>query len=205
MRLLKWSSPNELSLTEDLIDEIPPYAILSHTWGADSDEVTFTDIQQRRGRSKAGYAKIQFCGERARKDGIDHFWVDTCCINKENHVELSEAITCMFRWYRDAEKCYVYLSDVSAHKRHNDSNTQHAWKSSFRTSRWFSRGWTLQELLAPKVVEFFSREEEFLGTKEMYAEQIREMTKIPIAALQGTPLPEFSTVERMQWAEKRKT
>ena len=198
MRLLKWTQLNGPSLTEDFVDNVPPYAILSHTWGSDSDEVTFTDLQQRRGRSKAGYAKIQFCGEQAKKDGIEHFWVDICCINKENHVELSEAIISMFRWYRDAEKCYAYLLDVSARKRDNDSDTQYAWKSSFRTSRWFTRGWTLQELLAPKVVEFFSREGDLLGTKEMLAQQIHEMTKIPITALNGTPLPHFSTVERMQ-------
>src|ERR1700744_2108755 len=137
MRLLKIGSRGELSLTKDLIDDIPSYAILSHTWGADDEEVTFSDLKDGSSRDKAGYAKIQFCGEQARKDGLQYFWVDTCCIDKANHAELSEAIASMFRWYRDAGKCYVYLSDVEVH---NDDNpqTQQAWESEFRNSRWFT-------------------------------------------------------------------
>ena len=129
MRLLKLGSRGELSLTKNLIKDIPLYAILSHTWGADDDEVTFNDLQNGSGKSKAGYAKIQFCGEQARKDGLQYFWVDTCCIDKPNHTELSEAINSMFRWYRDAVKCYVYLSDVSARKRDNNNQTQRTWES----------------------------------------------------------------------------
>ena len=125
MRLLKLDSPGKLSLTKDLLYDVPPYAILSHTWGADEDEVTFSDLEHGSGKSKTGgYAKLRFCGEQARKDGIEYFWVDTCCINKANHAELSEAITSMFRWYRDAVKCYVYLSDVSARKGDNNGQTQ---------------------------------------------------------------------------------
>jgi len=205
MRLLKLSGRNKVSLTEDLTDDIPPYAILSHTWGSDKDEVTFADLRKRQRQTKIGYAKIQFCGEQARKDGIEYFWVDTCCINKDSHAELSEAITSMFRWYRNAVKCYVYLSDVSAHKRNHDGDTRPAWESNFRISRWFTRGWTLQELLAPGKVEFFSREKVFLGEKTMLAQQIHEITTIPTTALHGTPLPQFAIAERLRWAEKRDT
>lgn len=144
MRLLRWSSQNELSLTDDLDENIPPYAILSHTWGSDSDEVSFADIQKGQGQSKVGYAKIRFCGEQAKKDGINHFWVDTCCINKYNQNELSAAINMMFRWYANAQKCYVYLSDVQV----EGNLSQISWEPDFRKSRWFKRGWTLQELLA---------------------------------------------------------
>jgi hypothetical protein len=114
MRLLEVDSRGELSLTADLIKDIPTYAILSHTWGVDDDEVTFDNPQSEFRRSKAGFAKIHLCVEQAKKDSLRYIWVDTCCINKANNAELSEALNSMFRWYRDAAKCYVYLSDVSA-------------------------------------------------------------------------------------------
>ncbi len=205
MRLLQLDNCAELSLTEDLLDNIPPYAILSHTWGTDRDELTFDDLHNGLGKSKAGYAKIQFCGQQARKDGLEYFWVDTCCINKASHAELSEAITSMFRWYRKAEKCYVYLSDVSSRKRDNDGQTQQTWVPAFRISRWFTRGWTLQELLAPASVEFFSREGELLGSKKTLEGRIQDITEIPISALQGAPLSDFNVGERMRWAMKRNT
>lgn len=143
MRLLKAGNNGELSLTKDLIENIPPYAILSHTWGADVDEVTLNDLRDGSGKRKAGYKKIQFCGKQPQKDGLQYFWVDTCCIDKSNHVELSEAITSMFRWYRDAVKCYAYLADVSAPGINHEDQTQRTWESKFRCSRWFTRGWTL--------------------------------------------------------------
>jgi hypothetical protein len=209
MRLLELGACGELSLTKNFVEEdiphIRPYAILSHTWGEDDDEVTFNDLQSRSGKSKAGYAKIQFCGEQARKDGLQYFWVDTCCIDKPNHTELSEAINSMFRWYRNAAKCYVYLSDVSACKRDNNDLTRQTWKLAFQKSKWFTRGWTLQELLAPKSVEFFSREGERLGDKKMLEGQIHEIADVPIAALRGAPLPDFSIDERLRWAGKRDT
>ena len=204
MRLFKLNARGELTLEEFVEPNIPPYAILSHTWGADGDEITFKDLDTP-DKSKHGYTKIQFCGEQARKDCLQYFWVDTCCIDKTNHVELSEAITSMFRWYRDAKKCYVYLSDVSARKRDNNGQTGQIWESAFRNSRWFTRGWTLQELIAPESVEFFSREREYLGNKKMLEQQIHEVTGIPIAALRGAPLSYFSVDERLQWAERRNT
>jgi hypothetical protein len=113
MCLLEFKHDDEFSLTNDLIDNIPPYAILSHTWGADIDEFSFRDLMNGIGKSKASYDKIRFCGEQARCDRIQYFWVDTYCIDKSNNTELSEAINSMFRWYCNAAKCYVYLSDVS--------------------------------------------------------------------------------------------
>ena len=206
MHLLKFSARGELSLTKNFVEEnTPSYVILSHTWGEDGDEVTFKDLENGRGKSKPGYAKIQFCAEQARKDGVQYFWVDTCCIDKTNNTELSEAITSMFRWYRDAVKCYVYLSDVSARKRDHNGQTQQAWISAFRISRWFTRGWTLQELLAPRSVEFFSREEDLIGDKKTLDQQIHEITGIPITALHGSPLSHFPVDERMRWAAKRDT
>jgi hypothetical protein len=204
MRLLKFGSRGTLSLTKNLIEDIPSYAILSHTWGTDNEEVTFNDLKDGSSKSKAGYAKIRFCGEQARKDNLQYFWVDTCCIDKTSHTELSEAIASMFRWYRNAAKCYVYLSDVTVHT-HGGNRTKRAWESAFRKSRWFTRGWTLQELIASKSVEFFSREGERLGDKTTLERQIHETTQIPIAALRGTTLSDFSVNERMQWTANRNT
>ena len=206
MRLLKIKSPSEFSLTKDLIDNIPPYAILSHTWGNDDEEVTFNDFGTGTGKSKTGYRKIQFCGEQATRDGLQYVWVDTCCIDKSNNTELSEAINSMFRWYHEAAKCYVYLSDVLTNNSdENDLFPGFTWESAFRKSRWFFRGWTLQELIAPASVEFFSLENKRLGDKKSLEQHIHEITGITAQALQGVPLSHFSVNERMSWAEKRET
>ncbi|KAK8045160.1 WD40 repeat-like protein [Apiospora rasikravindrae] len=113
MHLLRFGDLGELTVTEDLLDNIPPYAVLSHTWGALGGEVLFQDIGAGYYKHKPGYRKILFCGAQARRDGIEYFWVDTCCIDKTSSAELSEAINSMYRWYQNAEKCYVYLSDVT--------------------------------------------------------------------------------------------
>ena len=202
MRLLQFKDPSEFSLTHDLIKNVPPYAILSHTWGADTDEVTFRDLIDNTGKSKAGYDKIRFCGEQARLDGLQYFWVDTCCIDKSNNNELSEAINSMFRWYQKAAKCYVYLSDLSIH---DYDKTDHFSQSALLKSKWFTRGWTLQELIAPPSVEFFSLEGERLGDKRSMEKQIHEITEIAIQALRGDPLSDFSVPERLSWAANRET
>jgi hypothetical protein len=205
MRLLQLDESGELSLTDNLIDEIPPYAILSHTWGKDEEEVSFKDFTGPR-KTKPGYKKLRFCAEQAVCDGLKHFWVDTCCIDKSNSVELQEAITSMFRWYQKASKCYVYLSDVSINEQKaNDQSSEYTWEWAFRASRWFKRGWTLQELLAPASVEFFSLEGKRLGDKRTLERLIHDITQIAVSALQGTPLSEFSVKERMTWAKTRRT
>lgn len=206
MRLLKLSNDGALSLTEFFDDNIPPYAILSHTWRTDGEEVTFKDLSEGAAKSKAGYTKIRFCGEQATSDDLYYFWVDTCCIDKSSSAELQEAINSMFRWYRDATRCYVYLEDVSVGDRAQNSQiSQSSWESAFRASRWFTRGWTLQELLAPTSVEFFSQEGKRLGDKKLLERQIHEITSIDVEALQGSPLSGFSVATRFSWTEKRKT
>jgi len=205
MRLLERNSAGEVIPTKDFIDdnEVPPYAILSHTW-VEGEEVTFEDLTNNTGKNKLGYEKIRFCGEQARQDGLEYFWVDTCCIDKSNSVELHEAINSMFRWYQKAAKCYVYLLDVSTIKRKaSDQSFEIAWESAFRESRWFRRCWTLQELLAPGSVEFFSRDRKRLGDKRTLERQIHEVTKIAVPALRGTPLSQFGVEERLSWAEDR--
>jgi len=206
MRLLEHNNDSELILTKDFVGgEIPEYAILSHTWGADTEEVTFQDLMNGAGRDKSGYKKIRFCGEQARRDGLQYFWVDTCCIDKANHTELAEAINSMFCWYRNAAKCYVYLSDVSINDHDQADPSLQSWQSAFRKSRWFTRGWTLQELIAPRSVEFFCSDGKQLGDKKSLERQLHEITRIPVSALQGTPLSTFSVKDRLSWAENRET
>jgi hypothetical protein len=112
----------------------------------------------------------------------------------------------MFRWYRDAAKCYVYLADVSILTfGTNDNSDLLSWESAFRQSTWFTRGWTLQELIAPASVQLFSQKWEELGSRQSPERQICEITGIPAKALQGSPLSGFSVPERMSWARKRRT
>ncbi|KAF2464766.1 uncharacterized protein BDR25DRAFT_396619 [Lindgomyces ingoldianus] len=128
------------------------------------------------------------------------------CIDKSNPAEVQTAINSMFLWYTKAEKCYVYLRDISTIKwKASDRALEHIWEPTFQQSRWFRRGWTLQELLAPTSVEFFSQEWMKLGDKQSLAQQIYEATGIPITALQGTPMFEFSDKERFAWMQSRKT
>jgi hypothetical protein len=166
MRLLYYTGGGELRWTEDLVgdDKVPSYAILSHTWD-EGQEVTFDDLVKNSGKSKTGYNKIWFCARQAQRDGLEYFWVDTCCIDKTNNSELSEAIVSMFQWYKNAMRCYVYLSDVSSRACEKDSEPHRELKRepAIKTSRWFTRGWTLQELIAPASVEFFSKEGDRLG------------------------------------------
>ena len=205
MRLLKSDNNGGFSLTADLIDDVPPYAILSHTWGLDTEEVNFKDMEENTGREKPGFRKISFCGAQARRDGLEYFWVDTCCIDKSNNTELSEAINSMFRWYQNSTKCYVYLSDVANNGHGQVDLSLHSWESAFRKSRWFTRGWTLQELIAPSSVDFFCSDGTWLGNKTSLEQRLHEITKIAIPALQGTSLSRFSINDRMSWATNRTT
>ncbi|KAH8598479.1 WD40-repeat-containing domain protein [Bisporella sp. PMI_857] len=203
MRLLKLEENGEFSLTKDITYPTTRYAILSHTWGEDEEEVNFGDMKDGSGKTKNGYNKLRFCGGQAARDGLEYFWVDTCCINKSSDSELSEAINSMFRWYHKAAKCYVYLSDVSITDQ-IDLSLQ-SWEAALRNSRWFTRGWTLQELIAPTTVEFFCSNGKRLGDKKSLGQQLYEITGIPVSALQGTSLSKFTFDERMSWAQNRKT
>ena len=140
MRLINCKT---LELEEYFGADIPDYAILSHTWGR--EEVSFSDLPlyQPSTAKKAGYLKIKHTCEQALHDGLQYAWVDTCCIDKSNNAELSEAIISMFRWYKNAERCYVYLSDVSSRPSGEDSDAHRKRKPAITKSRWFTRGWTL--------------------------------------------------------------
>ncbi|KAF2471876.1 uncharacterized protein BDR25DRAFT_324964 [Lindgomyces ingoldianus] len=162
---------------------IPPYAILSHRWG-DSE--------------------IEFCAKQAAQDQLQYFWIDTCCIDKWNLDELSKSINYMFCWYKNVIKCYVFLPDVSV-STSTETPQQSVWEASFRASEWFARGWTLQELVAPVSVEFFSSEGRQIGDKRSLEQLIHEITTIPVKALQNCPLDTFTIIDRMEWAKNRQT
>ncbi|KAF9884848.1 hypothetical protein FE257_001191 [Aspergillus nanangensis] len=192
MRLLNVST---LELVEFPADRIPPYAILSHTWG--DEEVLFNDVIHKTGNTKRAFTKLQGAAEQALSDGFAHIWVDTCCINKDSSAELSEAINSMFVWYQKADACYAYLSDVEV-SAESPKTISHC--------RWFTRGWALQELLAPKNVVFFSRDWVRLGTKIDHCEIISRLTGIHVSYLCHTEtLDHASIAQRMSWASYRNT
>lgn len=205
MRLLS-TRPN-LPVLEQPTSRPPPYAILSHTWGA--DEISFREAKalSEGGKltvadvNRAGWDKVFEACEVAERRGYGHLWIDTCCIDKTNSTELSEAINSMFRWYAEAEVCYAYLSDVPG-----EDHVAHR-HSKFRASRWFTRGWTLQELLAPKEVHFYSMDWKFLGSKTDLKELVSSITGIPVEVLVGgeCQAPARSIGEIFSWASRRNT
>lgn len=207
MRLL---NVHTLLLEEFNESKAPPYAILSHTWG--EGEVTFDDIQDTSDKytKKAGYEKIHSTCKQAISDKLEYVWIDTCCIDKSSSAELSESINSMFHWYEKAEICYAFLADVP--------------EIPFRMSRWFTRGWTLQELLAPRKVVFFGADWSFIGTRAELNEKISEATGIDRMFLcngeardphafdhgDGKQHPSLSIhkasiAARMSWASSRET
>lgn len=223
MRLLDVST---FSLVNKHENELPPYAILSHTWGNDDDEVTMQDMQHFTARSpnediaakqvsrKKGFTKIREAARLAQSQGLGFIWVDTCCIDKTSSAELTEAINSMFRYYQASAACYALLSDVeggariaasSGHSLYLEINTVEA----LRTSRWFTRGWTLQELIAPNTVQFYSRNWSFLGNKKDktgFQELISGITGIAVDILDGKcSVDDLSIANRMQWASNRET
>jgi hypothetical protein len=125
-------------VVEDFVGPaVPFYAVLSHTWAAANDEVSFEDIKDGQqlydASNKAGYEKLRFCLDRAWKDGLRYFWIDTCCIKKSDSSELQRSLASMFFWYQRVTRCYVYLSDVSIHDAAEGSESR--WEQVFAKSR----------------------------------------------------------------------
>ncbi|KXH45362.1 HET domain-containing protein [Colletotrichum nymphaeae SA-01] len=215
---------------QEFVVNVPKYAILSHTWG--DDEVTLQDLEHHDHTKKRGYTKIDGLCCLAAKNGFEWVWIDTCCIDKTSSAELSEAINSMYRWYKDASICYAYLEDVMPEKcpayveddkPHNDlDRDDDEWSSAepddyeypeafvnhFGSSRWFTRGWTLQELLAPKNLYFFNAAWKEFGTRSTLAHRIESVTSIPVEFLRKHPYPDFRSAKvavRMSWAARRQT
>ncbi|KAH6665915.1 heterokaryon incompatibility protein-domain-containing protein [Plectosphaerella plurivora] len=171
MRLLHTTS---YQLETFLGSDIPVYAILSHTWGA--DEFVFEDlkipISDQLQKPKRGLRKVFKACALAVEDGFDYIWIDTCCIDKSSSAELSEAINSMFKWYRKASQCYVWLEDVDA------LAGEASLGDDFENSNWFRRGWTLQELIAPHEVTFYDSSWTMISDRFSLADRLSKMTGI---------------------------
>jgi len=189
----------------DFIGRLPEYGILSHCWRRGEVSLReFADPWRR--RQFEGFAKIRSACEQARKDGLEYIWIDTCCIDKTSSAELGEAINSMYRWYGKAAVCYVYLDDVvspSASSTLPRSITSTC--SLLAASRWFTRGWTLQELLAPPRVRFYDTKWAKIGEKSALVDVLHDITGIDTLALEGGPLRQISVGRRMSWAAARQT
>ncbi|TVY81980.1 Vegetative incompatibility protein HET-E-1 [Lachnellula suecica] len=262
IRLLQRKPDGEIVFREPTPGgDVPAYAILSHTWG--EEEVIYEDWKECKNTSKvinkAGWRKIQFCANQAAIDGLEYFWVDTCCIDKKSSSELTEAINSMYMWYELAAICYVYLVDmpggcprlvetrtrkvITAELVDCDTGVaeplvlqgsgktqrpvpsqsdlppmdddddedgarlhQGVWVLHLRVCRWFSRGWTLQELIAPKRLVFFGMGWNFIGSKLDLLYTLSDITGIdPIALSHRCNLEELSIAKRLSWAARRKT
>lgn len=178
----------------------PPYAILSHTWGPAGSEITFADMETGQEKDKpASFEKMRNTCIKAKEAGIGHVWIDNFCIDKDSSAELSESINSMYNWYKDAEVCYAFLADVPAGKYPHNSTL-------LAQSKWFKRGWTLQELIAPREVIFFSNEWTKLGTRYSLASVISGITRIDVGILtKMQDIEHVSVAKRMSWAADRQT
>ena len=192
MRLINTSS---FELLEFNPPKIPRYAILSHTWS--DDEFVFSDRDNPDRRDSKGFQKISGCCALAAAEGWQFVWVDTCCIDKSSSAELTEAINSMYKWYERSEVCYVYLEDFLLEAAREDRG------ESFRESRWFSRGWTLQELLAPQNVVFYDRKWIEIGSKTFLQAKISSICGISSDHLNQPKKASIAT--KMFWASRRHT
>ena len=182
------------------------YVILSHTW--ERNEQTFQDVEAiserccRDGTNPRDFVhpKIRNCCILAEKQGYRWVWIDSCCIDKTSSSELSEAINSMYQWYTEAEVCYAYLADVPG------DCVLDSPESAFRKSRWHTRGWTLQELIAPDFVIFLSGDWRELGNRAALAKLLQEITRVDSRVLTRELKPaHWSISVRMSWASSRKT
>lgn len=203
MRLLNTTT---LQLEEYIGSDVPEYAILSHTWG--DQEVSFQEWLGREDISlniqqKSGYVKIENFCRVAHRDGHLYAWVDTCCINKTSSAELTESINSMFQWYQKAVVCYAYLADFGP-------RNLSFWKGA-KGCRWFTRGWTLQELIAPKVLRFYDGSWEYRGARDEHSRDLESITGIAYSVLLGphdlehVSPRDYSVADRMSWAASRTT
>lgn len=184
--------------------ETVKYAILSHTW-AEDEEISYRDFLDLNPAwtTKSGFKKVQGACTIARVDGVEWIWIDTNCIDKTSSAELSEAINSMYAWYRAATVCYAYLSDVPDIKPSERDSLRR-----FRSSRWFTRGWTLQELIAPRAVIFYSKSWKKIGHRsdKFLLGTISGTTGVPTSILTGRhKLHQISLAKKMSWAARRVT
>ncbi|OAQ59800.1 ankyrin repeat-containing protein [Pochonia chlamydosporia 170] len=186
---------------EEFITTPPPYVALSHTW--ENEELTLQEFIRPNSKLRAGRKKVlDFCRTIKTQQSVpsvDYAWVDTCCIDKTSSSELSEALNSMFSWYWESDCCYAFLSDVTY------DPTSKCVDKGFEESRWFTRGFTLQELLAPKELKFFDKHWRYIGCKASLVDRISTATNIPQDVLLERNLHSTSLAQKMSWASKRKT
>ncbi|SMY22177.1 unnamed protein product [Zymoseptoria tritici ST99CH_1A5] len=197
---------------------IGKYAILSHTW--EDEEVSFTNIKTSEAHDMMGYRKIDYTCRQAEADDLEYVWVDTCCINKDSSAELSESINSMYRWYYNAKICYAYISDFESESLMLFEDDGDAFITSSNScepdsalfsrdgamSRWLTRGWTLQELIAPLDVCFFDRNWRKCGTRQSLRQRLATVTKIDECLLTDRDrLGNYSIATRLSWAASRMT
>ena len=208
MRLLhcKPNEPNDpfISSLEEFQSLAPKYSILSHCWGKVDEEVSFRDMEDGTANQRGpGFEKLMRSFEQTLKDGNEYIWIDTCCIDKRSSAELSEAINSMYSWYEGSSVCYAYLHDVEKQKSMSDYAKKY---SAFRSSKWFRRGWTLQELIAPRKVVFYAKDWSKIGTKLDMADLVAEITNIDVGVLRNDAgQSDISVAKRMSWAASRQT
>ncbi|KAJ4389584.1 hypothetical protein N0V93_007055 [Gnomoniopsis smithogilvyi] len=211
MRLLH----TEESHFKVFIGQKPEYAILSHTWGErEANYQTFlgsyaqysilSSSDPRHSDLPPGIRKIHACRVKARENGFDWVWIDTCCIDKSSSSELSEAINSMFQWYAEASVCYAYLSDIEPVVQ-ADWTLDRDCRLAFEGSRWWTRGWCLQELIAPRNVEFLASDWSPVGTKFSLRQLINKITGIRLQVLMGINLKSCCAGEKMSWSSTRET
>ena len=194
-------------------DETTEYAILSHRW-IDPTEVDYEEMvdlgkmdreQQDEIRDCLGYKKILDACKRAQRDGYEWMWVDTCCIDKRSSAELSEAINSMYRWYGNARVCYAYLHDVDGSSFPTEEDDEKYHKSN-GWPEWFSRGWTLQEMIAPQNLQFFNKDWQPIGDKKMFAQTLERITEVPKHILaDGLEGNRPCVAQIISWAANRTT
>ncbi|KAH7092457.1 heterokaryon incompatibility protein-domain-containing protein [Paraphoma chrysanthemicola] len=171
---------------------LPAYGILSHTWGL--GEVLFEDFSSRNLNNKKEAAKVHQTCRLAQQHNLDYAWIDTCCIDKSSSAELTEAINSMFMWYARSKRCFIYLNDL-------DSKDA---KSDLSRCRWFSRGWTLQELIASTDAYFYDKRWRYVGSKQELSAILATITGIERPIMNGTyPLSRVSVAKKISWAAHR--
>ena len=188
-------------------DNIPRYAVLSYRWGTDADEVTYAQYISGQGTDTAGHRKIVNCCALARSRGIEYAWIDTCCIDKRDSAELAEAINSMYAWYANAAECYTYLADIGGANNTTTTNGNSPPPKPLEHSDWFTRGWTLQELLAPRRMIFFNAAWQLIGDKAELSPVIAQRTGISAVYLQSPAevSTRASVAQKMSWAAGRRT
>ncbi|KAF7197441.1 Vegetative incompatibility protein HET-E-1 [Pseudocercospora fuligena] len=189
--------------------QVPEYAILSHCWS--ENEISLAQYQAARDRTGSSFSKIVQCCELARSHPLNlkWAWIDTCCIDKKSSAELSEAINSMYNWYQRAEVCYVFLEDYDStldNQRQSSDSADAKINSRLSKCKWFTRGWTLQELVASRRVLFYDMNGIEFGTKTSLVGQLSSITRVDVPYLDGTMSPQEASVAcRMSWASYRRT